>query len=162
MTLGEEANRFLFLIRVVYPASSLTRISGVGDGAVLPVWIIHELALEIERVVDVGETELDVVASTCILASLDAIYLALYGALTASKLQEHGLRPVLFGIDRSHAPRRIPFDTIADHVIGGSRSGLLLDENDGVLLASYFDAVFCSLEVFVASLGSQEPHDREA
>jgi hypothetical protein len=129
---------------------------------VLPVGIFHKLALEVERVVNVRETELDEVASACILAGLDAIYLALWGALATSKLQEHVLRPVLFSIDRSHAPRRIPFDTVADHVVNGSRPGLLLDEDDGVLLALQFDAVFGSLEVFVASLGSQEPHDREA
>lgn len=41
---------------------SLAWISGEADRAVLPIGVLHELALEVESVVDGCETEVDVVA----------------------------------------------------------------------------------------------------
>lgn len=41
---------------------SLAWISGEADRTVLPVGVLHELALEVEGVVDGCETEVDVVA----------------------------------------------------------------------------------------------------
>jgi hypothetical protein len=50
----------VLLVLVVDTLRQLTRIGGVADGAVLPRIVGHELALEVEGVVDVSEAELDV------------------------------------------------------------------------------------------------------
>jgi hypothetical protein len=64
--LSKEATGVFVLILEVHATGRLAGIGSVGDGAVLPVRVVHELALEAEGVVDVGEAELDVVALSCI------------------------------------------------------------------------------------------------
>ena len=46
----------------MHALGSLAGVGGIVDGARLPVLILRENALEVERMVDVGEAELDVVA----------------------------------------------------------------------------------------------------
>jgi hypothetical protein len=60
--LHEEVRGLLVLVLVVHAACRLAWIGGVADGAVFPVEIVVELALEVEGVVDGGEAEIDVVA----------------------------------------------------------------------------------------------------
>jgi hypothetical protein len=60
--LSKEATGVFVLILEVHATGRLAGIGSVGDGAVLPVRVVHELALEAEGVVDVGEAELDIVA----------------------------------------------------------------------------------------------------
>jgi hypothetical protein len=50
----------LIVVLVVDTLGELTRVGSITNGAVLPGLIRYELAFEVEGVVDVGETELDV------------------------------------------------------------------------------------------------------
>ena len=54
----------------MHATGRLAGIRSVSDGAVLPVRVVHELALEVERVIDVGEAELDVVSLSGVSAIL--------------------------------------------------------------------------------------------
>jgi hypothetical protein len=60
--LAEEAGLLglLILVLVVDTLGELARIGSVADGAVLPLLVALELVAEVEGIVDVGETELDV------------------------------------------------------------------------------------------------------
>jgi hypothetical protein len=60
--LSEEARTLFVLVLVVHATRRLARVGRVANGAVLPVGVIDELALEVECVVDGGEAEFDVVA----------------------------------------------------------------------------------------------------
>jgi hypothetical protein len=52
---------FFILVLIVDAVSKLAWIRRITDGAVLPGFIPHKLALEVESVVDIGKSELDVV-----------------------------------------------------------------------------------------------------
>jgi hypothetical protein len=60
--LRKEARSLLAVVLVVHAARRLARVGRITDGAVLPVEIVVELALEVEGVVDRGEAEVNVVA----------------------------------------------------------------------------------------------------
>jgi hypothetical protein len=62
--LREEARNLLVLVLVVHAPRRLAWVGRVTNGAVLPVEVVVELALEVEGVVDGGEAEFDVVALT--------------------------------------------------------------------------------------------------
>jgi hypothetical protein len=57
--LGEEAAAFLVRVLVVDALRGLAGIGGVDDGAVIPLRVLDELALEVEGIVDGGEPEFD-------------------------------------------------------------------------------------------------------
>jgi hypothetical protein len=59
--LHEAGTRVLLIfVLVVDTLRELTRVGSIANGAVLPFLIRHQLAFEVEGVVDVGEAELDV------------------------------------------------------------------------------------------------------
>lgn len=59
-TLGEKGSAILIFVLVVDALSSLTGVGSVVDRASLPVEIVVEFALEVERMVNVRKAELNV------------------------------------------------------------------------------------------------------
>jgi hypothetical protein len=62
LTLDEYDSTLLVLVLVVNALSRLTRVSRVADRAVLPIIVLMELTLEVECMIDVCESKLNVVA----------------------------------------------------------------------------------------------------
>lgn len=58
---GIETTAFLICVLIMHAARQLTRVLGVPDGAVFPLFIDHQVTPEVQSVVDVAEAELNVV-----------------------------------------------------------------------------------------------------
>ena len=156
-----DRTTLLIVVLVVNTLGHLTRIRRVLHVAVLPIFMLMELSLELESVVDVGETELDVAMALCILATLDAIDFALVDLATASSELHEG--PVV-GLDSADGPNAAcdtVLNAVLDDIVDGAWAVRLLDMDDDLLhITDDLDAICRLLVVFVARSRGEKFDDR--
>jgi hypothetical protein len=95
------------------------------------------------------------------IALLDAVDLTLDLALATSKLHEHYVRPILFGIKGSNTARGIAFSAVSHYIVDGGRARLLLNENDSLVHACKLNTILGGVEILVTSLRCQEANHGE-
>jgi hypothetical protein len=94
--------------------------------------------------------------TSTILARLDAVHLALVFSWALCKSKQRHVSPVLLSIVGAHAACSVTFGAVADDIVDGVWSRLLLDEDNRLFLTWHLDTILGRSEELGAALGREE------